>query len=193
MWADNQPLAQIDVTTKGKSRTEQLIYLHTDHLNTPRLATDATQTKVWSWEGNAFGDSVPNEDPDRNHKTTTVNLRFAGQYFDAESGLIYNGANYYDPKTGRWLTPDGMSIAAHTQHWRVNNLGVLGEPSLESNPYVRVRNNPLRFIDPTGFWSVTVGGYFGIGGEVTFGNSRTSTTRSYSRRCGFIMFGASKF
>jgi RHS repeat-associated protein len=38
---------------------ESLIYLQTDHLGTPRTATDAKGKLVWRWDGNAFGDSAP--------------------------------------------------------------------------------------------------------------------------------------
>ena len=31
---------------------------------TPRLATDAGGTVVWRWEGEAFGETAANEDPD---------------------------------------------------------------------------------------------------------------------------------
>ena len=33
-------------------------------------------------------------------------LRMSGQYFDEETGLHYNTHRYYDPETGRYLTPD---------------------------------------------------------------------------------------
>lgn len=72
-----------------------------------------------------------------------------GAYHDTETGLIYNGDNYYDPRTGRWIKPDGMSVAEHVERWR---LGLVpGRPPLEINPYVRALNNPLRWIDSTGF------------------------------------------
>ncbi len=33
-------------------------------------------------------------------------LRVSGQYYDEETGLHYNTRRYYDPETGRYLTPD---------------------------------------------------------------------------------------
>ncbi|MFJ7313561.1 RHS repeat-associated core domain-containing protein, partial [Pseudomonas sp. NPDC098747] len=38
-------------------------------------------------------------------------LRFQGQYFDEESGLHYNRHRYYDPRLGRYLTPDPIKLA----------------------------------------------------------------------------------
>jgi RHS repeat-associated protein len=37
-------------------------------------------------------------------------LRFQGQYSDDESGLHYNLFRYYDPDTGRYLTPDPSGL-----------------------------------------------------------------------------------
>jgi RHS repeat-associated protein len=73
----------------------------------------------------------------------------AGQYFDSETGLHYNMARYYDPKTGRYISSDPISVAEHAQKWRAM-MGVPGQPPLEINPYAYVANNPLRWIDPTG-------------------------------------------
>jgi len=39
-------------------------------------------------------------------------LRFQGQYHDPESGLHYNRHRYYNPETGRYLTPDPSKLAA---------------------------------------------------------------------------------
>lgn len=70
-------------------------------------------------------------------------------YADAETGLYYWGSRYYDPKTGRSITPDRMSVAEHVQRWQANQ-SRLNRPPLEINPYVYVANNPLRWTDRTG-------------------------------------------
>jgi len=43
--------------------------------------------------------------------TVQNNLRFPGQYFDAETGLHYNWTKYYNPKTGKYITADPIGIA----------------------------------------------------------------------------------
>ncbi|WP_457548253.1 RHS repeat-associated core domain-containing protein, partial [Aeromonas caviae] len=37
-------------------------------------------------------------------------LRFQGQYYDAETGLHYNRHRYYQPDTGRFITPDPIGL-----------------------------------------------------------------------------------
>ena len=132
VWAGNQVIAQIDYTDNG----EVITYLHTDHLNTPRLGTNATGQVTWRWESQAFGASLPNEDPDNDGVTTTVNLRFPGQYYDAESGLHYNWNRFYDPALGRYVTSDPIGLSGGL------------------NTYTYVSSNPLRWIDPFGLEQV---------------------------------------
>ena len=128
VWADDMPIAQLIQNATG----ERLLYLHTDNLNTPRLATGVAGKVRWRWEGNAFGDTVPNEDPTATGVPTTINLRYAGQYFDRETGLHYNWNRYYDPRLGRYITSDPIGLRGGL------------------NTYTYVRNNPLRYTDPLG-------------------------------------------
>jgi RHS repeat-associated protein len=58
-------------------------------------------------------------------------LRFPGQYHDHETGLDYNTHRYYDPDTGRYLTPDPLGL----------------DPAPNHHGYVA---NPLAYLDPLG-------------------------------------------
>jgi RHS repeat-associated protein len=98
VYLNDAPLAQI---TAGSPET--LIYLHTDHLGTPRFATNTGGTQVWAWTNDAFGTSTP-------AGSATVNLRMPGQYFDSESGLFYNWNRYYYPAIGRYISSDPIGI-----------------------------------------------------------------------------------
>ncbi|MCB1937341.1 MAG: hypothetical protein KDF59_15525 [Nitrosomonas sp.] len=117
-YLNGEPLAQID-------SGENTVYLHTDHLRTPRVATDSSASPVWHWQSDAFGNGTPTG-------STTVNLRFVGQYYDDESGLHYNWNRYYDPKTGRYITSDPIGLDGGL------------------NTYTYVNANPVMFNDPEG-------------------------------------------
>jgi RHS repeat-associated protein len=94
----------------GPVETISTFFIHTDHLGTPRRVTDDTQTVIWRWDSSPFGDSVPDEDPDGDSNDFVLNLRFPGQYYDAESGLHYNYYRDYDPSTGRYIESDPIGL-----------------------------------------------------------------------------------
>nr|WP_279279298.1 RHS repeat-associated core domain-containing protein [Sporotomaculum syntrophicum] len=63
-------------------------------------------------------------------------LKYAGEYYDDESGLYYLRARYYDPTVGRFISRD-------------SNEGSITNP-LSLNLYVYCYSNPLNYLDPTG-------------------------------------------
>jgi RHS repeat-associated protein len=66
-------------------------------------------------------------------------LRFPGQYADDETGLHYNSYRYYDPATGRYISPDPLGLT----------------PAPNPHAYVP---NPTLLIDPLGLMACTVAG-----------------------------------
>jgi RHS repeat-associated protein len=81
--------------------------IYSDHLDTPRLITDAANRTVWEWPLDTFGAGPANENPS-GLGVFSFNLRFPGQYFDAETGLHYNYFRDYDPSLGRYVESDPM-------------------------------------------------------------------------------------
>ena len=61
-----------------------------DQIDTPRVITDDTNTVLWAWDAKPFGESQPDEDVDGDGTSLSYNLRFPGQYHDAETGRYYN-------------------------------------------------------------------------------------------------------
>ncbi len=72
VYLNGEQLAQLEPL----GTANEVLYLHTDHLGAPRLATDAIGTPVWKWESDPFGATAANDDPDGNGTPVTVNLRF---------------------------------------------------------------------------------------------------------------------
>ncbi|MFA5984073.1 MAG: RHS repeat-associated core domain-containing protein [Methylococcaceae bacterium] len=146
LWQADIPLTVIDST----GSQDQPYYLQADPLNSPRAARNQAGTVVWAWPQDAFGSNPANPDPDGNGQTTQINLRFPGQYYDAETGLHYNWNRYYDPNTGRYISVDPIGLQGGL------------------NPYAYVLNNPLSYTDSYGLTPEgaatggTIGG--GIGG-----------------------------
>jgi RHS repeat-associated protein len=131
-----------------------LYYVHNDPLGTPQALTDESDALVWSASYDPYGQAAVNEDVDGDGNRVGLNVRLPGQYYDSETGLHYNGARYYDPSTGRYLTSDPIGIDGGL------------------NTYLYASANPLRNIDPTGLvdWEgtqVSVGAAIGVGATFT--------------------------
>jgi len=102
---------------------QQTYFIHTDHLNTPRVITNSTRQVVWRWDNlDPFGANAPDENPG-GIGTFTCNLRFPGQYFDRETGLHYNYFRDYDPWAGRYVESDpiGLDAGVNTYLYAIAN------------------------------------------------------------------------
>lgn len=113
----------------------QYFYYHNDHLGTPQKMTATNGAVVWSAYYDSFGDAEVDV------ATVENNLRFPGQYYDAESGLHWNRFRYYDPVIGRYL-----------------RLDPIGFSSGNFNLFLYVLNNPISMIDPFGLEPSAGGG-----------------------------------
>jgi RHS repeat-associated protein len=121
---------------KGMAKTAPNVvvyYVHGDQLGTPRAITRPWDNKVvWRNDNTEpFGNSQPNENPSGlgNFK---FNGRGTGQYYDDETGLLWNGYRVLNTKDGRYIQSDPIGLAG----------GI--------NTYAHVGGNPLKFIDPLG-------------------------------------------
>jgi len=90
----------------------------------------------------AFG--VEREQDDGN----TNPFRFAGEYYDWETGTIYLRARNYNPRTGRFTQEDPFW---HTGNMQNGPLAIMQAANL----YMYTVHNPVRWIDPSGL-SLTV-------------------------------------
>lgn len=95
-----------------------------------KLLTNDQGEVIAEYEYDAFGSIVGKSG------SAESNYLFTNQEFDNESELYYYNAKYYNPTLGRFISRDPM-------------LGRKGDV-LSKNSYIYVKNNPLKYVDPTG-------------------------------------------
>ncbi|GLU40005.1 RHS repeat-associated core domain-containing protein [Pseudomonas sp. NBRC 100443] len=114
------PLACVD----RQGDDEHTYYFHIDQIGTPLDVTDE--------DGKRYGSHLAWGEV-KSYATQEIeqNLRFQGQYFDAETGLHYNTFRYYDPVVGRFGSQD--------------LIGLIGSENLYS-----YAPSPITWVDPFG-------------------------------------------
>ncbi len=119
----------------------RIAFVHVNHLGAPVAMTDERGRPVWSAQYAPFGQRiqgqgavVKTEGHTRQHggRSMRLDLRLPGQWEDEESRLYYNDRRTYDPRSGRYLSPDPLGVAGGL------------------NAYAYVGNNPLAYADPLG-------------------------------------------
>jgi RHS repeat-associated protein len=142
-----RPLAMLD--GKGPKKACPFYY-QLDHLGTPLELTDYSGEIVWSAQYDAYGKVAALTLAADDYLDQP--LRFQGQYFDAESGLHYNRHRYYDPRLGRYLTPDPVKLAGGINQYQYtpNPTGWVDPLGLSDCPGGDGCKKPsLESVDPT--------------------------------------------
>ena len=131
VYRDGQLLASVELVD-GAERT---LHFHLDHLGSPRQITTESATQAAFHTYYPFGGEAT--DPFQND----IRLRFTGHERDIAGSdgaavLDYMHARYCSPNQGRFVSVDPVVGTQDTpQSW---------------NRYSYVRNNPARYVDPTG-------------------------------------------
>lgn len=134
--AEDSPEAPYRVIGQGvpdlqPNAVPRFVYLHLDHLGTPRIVTKADGTMLSAHHYMPFGQEMPSV-----AQGSTNKRQFTGHERDPEAGLDYMVARYYSSSLARFLAVDPVG-------------GHLANPQ-SINRYSYVLNNPLRFVDPRG-------------------------------------------
>ncbi len=146
IWLDDLPVAVIDDT--GTSPV--LYYIHTDQLGTPQKITDASDVIVWDGVFDPFGnpqyltgagiwDTSKWDNFTWDADLSLTNLRFPGQYADAETSLNQNWFRDYDPSVGRYIQSDPIDLQGRR------------------NRYAYSESNPIVTVDPLGMQTAIPG------------------------------------
>lgn len=134
VWLGDTPVAVFMPNPTSAIKPPLVYYIHTDHLDTPRVVVDKNNNVRWRWMSEPFGVNVPETNPSGLGEFT-FNLRFPGQVFDQESGLHDNWFRSYDSSIGRYITSDPIGLSG----------GI--------NTYSYVGGNPVSDVDPNGLKS----------------------------------------
>ena len=136
---ENAPLAvdAVRITTievnNPVTATTVTSYYHTDHLGSPVAATNELGALIFSERYAPFGESGIETSTE---SKTVGSIGYTGHLDDADLGLTYMEARYYDPLIGRFYANDPVGF-------------------IESNPssfnrFAYGNNSPYQFIDPDG-------------------------------------------
>jgi RHS repeat-associated protein len=115
------------VGTGTIEETERYFY-HSDHLGSTSYITDASGNAIQYVSYMPFGETFIEE-----HTSYDSPYKFNGKEMDAETGLYYYGARYYDPRMSMFYGVDPLA-----------------DKYCSISPYIYCSNNPIRRIDPDG-------------------------------------------
>ena len=107
------------------------------------IRIDGSEGKVFDAEYNAFGEiNIITDEPLAGVNniycaSSIFPFRYRGYFYDDSLGLYYLMSRYYDPETGRFISPDAI------EYLDPSTIGGL-------NLYSYCNNNPVMYVDPSG-------------------------------------------
>jgi RHS repeat-associated protein len=122
-------------------------YVSTDHLTGSSVTTNSAGAKEEVLDYYPYG-SVRLDAKSGNYGDQR---EYAGSEFDADTGLNYMNARYYDSATGRFVSEDPVFLALGTK----GSLSVLANPQA-LNSYSYATNNPLVNVDSDGNFAINI-------------------------------------
>ncbi|MFI1838382.1 RHS repeat-associated core domain-containing protein [Streptomyces olivaceoviridis] len=125
-YLGQHPLAQRETKSADQQQAidRRFFAIVPDLTGAPSELIAPDGTLAWRARSTAWGATQWNRDC-----TAYTPLRYPGQHFDPETGLHYNVNRYYDPRLGRYLTPDPLGLAPAANHYAyVPNPFTLSDP-----------------------------------------------------------------
>lgn len=180
VWDDDQIVMELDEKGNVRKRyirgnslisadsgegTESIYYVMNDHGDVAQLL-DQSGNVIREYAYDSFGNEISPDKKDDNP------YRYAGEYFDRETGNIYLRSRYYSPEQGRFLTMDTYT-------------GEESDP-LSLHRYAYCDNDGVNQVDPSGHWGRKKGfGYKGdrfVHKSITIGAWSPYLNQSFNNR-----------
>jgi RHS repeat-associated protein len=159
MWRIALSACLIAIACNARSQSAKVTYYYTDPQGTPIVEADANANIISTSEYRPFGSAVSGG--------FSSEIGYTGHFYDADAGLVYMQARYYDPEMGRFLSTDHVP----------------GSPGdlFSMGRYTYVKDNPSTLIDPSGNYSCDTKNEKSNCREVKKGRDRLNNlARSYS-------------
>ncbi|MFT3925432.1 MAG: RHS repeat-associated core domain-containing protein [Myxococcales bacterium] len=121
--------------------SEQVVYIHGDHLGSTAIVTDTKGALLEHRYYEPFGSRADEEGAPWTGAETGITRGFTGHEEEAEFGITNMKGRLYDPRLRRFVSPDPLA--------RASSQGV--------NRYLYVHNNPVRYVDPSGYDAIELG------------------------------------
>jgi len=183
-------------TPPGKSRGKgttglkepKIYFYHGDHLGSANYVTDVIGEVFEHTINFPFGEIWIDE----GSNTSLLGFKFTGKELDEETGYIYFGARYYDPKVSVWVStdpilgeylPQGNDVYFPEEKFDASKLkgagGIYNFYNLNMYHYAGL--NPIKNIDPNGKWTFQIGikmeGFIFLGGSYEKGYAYSNSSR----------------